>query len=73
MIPDMFYEIAGNVTAMGPLVLLPDLQLEGPADVLRARAFSVDDKRTILAAWASDSMQSIRTRHSVTFQERRNR
>ena len=54
MIPDMLREIAGNATAMGPLVLLPGLRLERPADVLRARALSVDDKRTILAAWASD-------------------
>lgn len=54
MIPDLLREIAGNATAMGPLVLLPDLRLERPADVLGARALSVDDKRTILAASASD-------------------
>lgn len=54
MIPDLLREIAGNATAMGPLVLFPGLRLECPADVLRARALSVDDKRTILAAWASD-------------------
>lgn len=69
----MLREIAGNATAMGPLVLLPGLRLERPADVLRARALSVDDKWTILAAWASDFHASIRARHSVTFQERWNR
>ncbi|SOC90440.1 hypothetical protein SAMN05216358_0505 [Rhizobium sp. AN5] len=54
MIPDMLREIAGNATAIGPLALLPGLRLERPGDVLRARALSIDDKRTILAAWASD-------------------
>ena len=54
MIPDMLREIADNATATGPLVLLSGLRLERPGDVLRARALSVDDKRTILAAWASD-------------------
>jgi hypothetical protein len=30
------------------------LQLRQPIDVLKAPALSIDDKRTILAAWASD-------------------
>ncbi|RWY79057.1 hypothetical protein EHI44_31155 [Rhizobium leguminosarum] len=54
MISDMLHEIAGNATAMRPLVLLPGLRLERPRDVLKARALSIDDKRKILAAWASD-------------------
>jgi hypothetical protein len=30
------------------------MELQRPIDVVRAPALSVDDKRTILAAWASD-------------------
>lgn len=40
--------------AMGPTVLLQGMQLRRPIDVVRAPALSVDDKRAILAAWASD-------------------
>jgi hypothetical protein len=54
MIPDILQQAASNAMAMGPLVLLQGLRLERPADVLNARALSVDDKRAILAAWASD-------------------
>ncbi|MFJ6322159.1 MULTISPECIES: hypothetical protein [unclassified Rhizobium] len=39
---------------MGPAVLMPGMQLRRPMDVLRSPSISVDDKRAILAAWASD-------------------
>jgi len=39
---------------MGPAVLMPGMQLRRPIDVLRSPSLSVDDKRAILAAWASD-------------------
>ncbi|WP_133705744.1 hypothetical protein [Rhizobium sp. BK313] len=40
--------------AMGPTVLLQGMQLRRPIDLVRAPTLSVDDKRAILAAWASD-------------------
>jgi hypothetical protein len=54
MIHDMVQQAASNAMAMRPLVLLQGLRLERPNDVLNARALSVDDKRAILAGWASD-------------------
>ena len=54
MTHDMLQQAASGAMAMGPAVLLQDLQLQRPIDVVRAPALSVDDKRTILAAWASD-------------------
>lgn len=54
MIHDMLQQAAGNAMAMGPTVLLQGMQLRRPIDVVRAPSLSVDDKRTILAAWASD-------------------
>lgn len=39
---------------MGPAVLMPGMQLRRPIDVVRSPSLSVDDKRAILAAWASD-------------------
>ncbi len=50
----MLQQAAGDALAMGPTVLLQGMQLRRPIDVGRAQALSVDDKRTILAAWASD-------------------
>ncbi|EJC82956.1 hypothetical protein Rleg4DRAFT_4692 [Rhizobium leguminosarum bv. trifolii WSM2297] len=48
-------EIVNNAVAMGPSVLMPEgLQFRRPIDVVNAPAISVDDKRAILAAWASD-------------------
>lgn len=47
-------QAADNAMAMGPTVLLQGMQLRRPIDVVRAPALSVDDRRTILAAWASD-------------------
>jgi hypothetical protein len=54
MTHDMLQQAARNAMAMGPAVLLQGMQLRRPIDVVRAPALSVDDKRTILAAWASD-------------------
>lgn len=51
---EMLQRAASNAMAMGPTVLLQGMQLRRPIDVVRAPALSVDDKRTILAAWASD-------------------
>lgn len=47
-------QAADNAMAMGPTVLLQGMQLRRPIDVVRAPVLSVDDRRTILAAWASD-------------------
>ncbi|MGV1832851.1 hypothetical protein [Agrobacterium vitis] len=54
MMHDMLQQVANNAMAMGPTVLLQGMQLRRPIDVVRAPALSVDDKRAILAAWASD-------------------
>jgi hypothetical protein len=54
MMHDMLQQAADNAMAMGPTVLVQGLQLQRPIDVVRAPALSLDDKRTILAAWASD-------------------
>lgn len=51
---DMLQQAAGNAMSMGPAVLLQGMQLRKPIDVVRASALSIDDRRTILAAWASD-------------------
>lgn len=51
---EMLHQAASNATAMGPTVLLQGMQLCRPRDVVRAASLSIDDKRTILAAWASD-------------------
>lgn len=45
---------AANAMAMGPTFLLHGIQLQRPIGVVRAPALSVDDKRAVLAAWASD-------------------
>lgn len=50
----MLQQAANNAMAVGPTVLLQGVQLRRPTDVARAPALSVDDKRAILAAWASD-------------------
>jgi len=44
---------ASSAAAMGPTILLQDMQIERPLDVVKATALSADDKRTVLAAWAS--------------------
>ncbi|TCR62452.1 hypothetical protein [Rhizobium sp. BK376] len=52
---EILQQAANNAMAMGPSVLLQGLQIERPLDVVKATAVSADDKRTILASWASDS------------------
>lgn len=54
MMHHMLQQAANNAMAVGPTVLLQGMQLRRPTDVVRAPALSVDDKRAILAAWASD-------------------
>lgn len=54
MMHDMLQKAADNAMAMGPTALLQGMQLQRPIDVVKAPALSVDDKRAILAAWASD-------------------
>ncbi len=51
---EMLQQAASNAMAMGPTVLLSGMQLCRPMDVVRAPSLPVDEKRTILAAWASD-------------------
>lgn len=51
---DLLQQATNNAMAMGPTVLLHGMQLRRPIDVVRVRALSVDDKRAVLAAWASD-------------------
>ncbi|WCK05728.1 hypothetical protein [Agrobacterium tumefaciens] len=50
----MLQQAASNAAATGPTVLLHGMQIERPLDVVKATALSADDKRTILAAWATD-------------------
>jgi hypothetical protein len=54
MMHDMLQQAANTAMAVGPTVLLQGMNLRRPTDVMRAPALSVDDKRAILAAWASD-------------------
>lgn len=51
----MLEQAASNAVTIGPTVLAPrGLLFRQPIDVVRTPALPVDDKRTILAAWASD-------------------
>lgn len=54
MMHNMLQKAANNAMAIGPTVLLQDMQIQRPIDVLSAPALSVDDKRAVLAAWALD-------------------
>lgn len=54
MMHDLLQQAASNAMAMGPTVLVQGMQLRRPMDVVRATALSADDKRAILASWASD-------------------
>ncbi|MBP2448671.1 hypothetical protein [Rhizobium leguminosarum] len=47
-------EAVDRALAMGPAVLMQGMRLRRPSDVVRAPSLSKDDKRAILAAWASD-------------------
>lgn len=52
---DMFRQIAATAANIGPEVLASNWSpFRRPMDVVKAPELSVDDKRTILAAWASD-------------------
>lgn len=51
---EMLQQAVSNAEAMGPAVLLQGMQIERPIDVVKATALTAHDKRTILAAWASD-------------------
>ena len=51
---DMLQQAASNAMAMGPTVLVQGMQLKRPIDVVKSPSLSIDDKRAILAAWASD-------------------
>ncbi len=50
----IFQQLADIAVSMGPVVLLRGSRLQRPSDVVETSALLVDDKRTILAAWASD-------------------
>jgi hypothetical protein len=54
MMDTMLQQAVDNAVAIGPTVLVQGMQLRRPIDVVRAPALSIDDRRTILAAWASD-------------------
>jgi hypothetical protein len=54
MVHSTLQQAASNAMAMGPTVLVQGMRLRRPIDVVRAPSISVDDKRAILAAWASD-------------------
>lgn len=47
-------QVVDRAVTMGPIVLMRGMQLRRPIDVVRSPSLSVDDKRAILAAWASD-------------------
>ncbi len=47
-------QAASNAAAMGPTILLQGMHIERPLDVVKATGLIVDDRRTILAACASD-------------------
>ncbi|MND25866.1 hypothetical protein D3C80_163020 [compost metagenome] len=51
---NMLQQVASNAMVMGPAILLQGIQLQRPIDVVKVAALPTDDKRTILAAWASD-------------------
>ncbi|MEI2302290.1 hypothetical protein [Ensifer sp. MJa1] len=55
MMEDMFKQIAVTAVNIGPEVLASHWSpFRRPMDVVEAPALSVDDKRAILAGWASD-------------------
>lgn len=50
----MLQRVVDSAVALGPTVLVRGMQVRRPNDVVKAPSLSIDDKRTILAAWASD-------------------
>lgn len=47
-------EAVDRALTMGPAALMQGMRIRRPNDVVGARSLSQDDKRAILAAWASD-------------------
>lgn len=47
-------QVVDSAVATGTIVLMQGMQLRRPIDVVKAPSLSCDDKRRILAAWASD-------------------
>jgi hypothetical protein len=70
---EVLQQAASDAAATGPTVLLQGMQIERPIDVLKATVLTADDKRTILAAWASDFYAVDRSRCSAIFLEHRSR
>ncbi|MDX3977659.1 hypothetical protein [Shinella sp.] len=54
MVNTILQQSVNNAVAMGPTVLMRGMRLRRPIDVVKAPSLSLDDKRAILAAWASD-------------------
>ncbi|ANH08102.1 MULTISPECIES: hypothetical protein [Shinella] len=55
MMDNMAKQAVQDVMTMGPAVLMPqNIRFRRPIDVVDSPALSAPDKRTILAAWASD-------------------
>jgi hypothetical protein len=55
MLNRMLTQAVEDAVAMGPAVLTGQgSQVRRPIDVVRAPSLTIDDKRSILAAWASD-------------------
>lgn len=55
MLDAILQRVADDALTMGPAVLIKGkTELRRPADIVNARFLSIDDKRAILAAWASD-------------------
>lgn len=51
---EILQQAARSAAAIGPTILLQGMRIDRPLDVVKAAALSADDKRTILASWASD-------------------
>lgn len=47
-------EAVNRTLTMGPAVLMQGMRIRRPSDVVGAPSLSQDEKRAILAAWASD-------------------
>ncbi|WP_018902429.1 hypothetical protein [Rhizobium sp. 2MFCol3.1] len=47
-------QVVERAVTVGPAALMHGRWLRRPSDVVRASSLSQDDKRAILAAWASD-------------------
>lgn len=54
-----------DAMARGPAILMPpNAEFQRPMDVVNSAALSADDKRSILASWASD-YHAVRSRPSM--------